>query len=299
MQRHWLTMAAVVVLAACSGGNPFELDDTTSDGDETSPGVPEDIAGSIESFSYDPTNETLVVRGMDLDATPYQATYTRKPGLDIGDYEAYTSQQNPLTRHTTFFVRDINGTRAGVAMSGQFGHVFGGALYKGKDFSAPDVATAGGLVSYAGDYVGFVNTAGSSEDLLPTAPGTPDDIKPGQVAEITGRVFINADFSDNTVDGRVYNRIIPDATVGSGYEGPLDNIDFEPTSIDKNGNFVGNVTDPSHKDIGTYGGAFGGTDGRAVAGALTATGHITDDTIEFGIFVLDSCNSAAADPVCP
>ncbi len=293
MKRFWLGFVAVAALSACSDGNPF-TDGDTGDGGDTGSTIPETIASDLTGFSYDPVSQTLIVRGVGLDDTPFEASYRRRPALDVPGYEAYTSQDGSLDRHTTAFVRQRDGVTAGAVMTGgQFGYIFGGGTYgRNGSYDPPTSTPSGGLVSYAGNYVGLLNTAGDGGDLLPVAPGTPNDIRPVQAAEITGDIFINADFTDNRVNGRIYNRVIAD----SGQS--VVNLDLAPTGIQSDGTFTGDVTVADNQDRGDYGGVFGGRGASAVGGALTAADHIGNGSLEFGAFVLSQCGSANADPVC-
>lgn len=304
MRRYWLGLAAASALSACSGGNPFLDDETPAPTPEPDPGftIPEALAGDVESVSYDPVNETLTVTGVGLDSTPIVAEYTRNAALDRVGYQAYTTQQNALTEHSTAYIRQSEGGYATIVMTGgQFGHFQGGSTY-GSDgsFSAPDVDPGdAGIVSYAGTYVGLLNMTGDGGDLIPADPGTDPAILPGQAAEVTGSVFINADFSDMDVKGGVYNRTVTDFPAVT-----VEDLIFDPTDIASDGSFTGSV-EVDGGGVGEYGGIFSGTDAAAVAGTLHATGHIeelNDGTVpieEFGVFVLDSCNGANADPACP
>ena len=192
MKRLWLGLAAAVVVSACGDGNPFEASDV-GDGDDAVSTIPESVASDLSGFTYDPASQALIVRGVSLDETPFEATYRRRPGLDVPGYEAYTAQSGSLDRHTTAFVSQRDGVTAGVVLTGgQFGYVFGGGTYgRSGSYDSPTSNPSGGLVSYAGNYVGLVNVAGDSGDLLPIALGTPATLVPVQAAETTGNVFIN------------------------------------------------------------------------------------------------------------
>jgi len=297
MKRFWLGVAAMAVMSACSGGNPFAPDDGTTPTPD--PTIPTTIAGSVSGVSYDPVAQTLTITGVELDDTPFQAVYRRRAGMDVPGYEAYTVQDSSLDRHTTAFVRERDGTRAIIAVSGaQFNYYFGGSNYsRTGSFDPPTANATGGLVSYAGSYVGLLNGAGDGGDLLPVDPTTPADVRPNQAAEVTGSIFINADFADNAVNGVIYNRNVVDRAT------PVENLDLAPTSIAADGTFTGNVTQQtatSLNDRGDYGGIFGGTDASAVAGTLFVSDHITafNGEEEYGLFVLAQCGTPGADPVC-
>lgn len=297
MKRFLLGVAALVALSACSGSNPFVPATGGSGGGSGASEIPAELAGALSSFTYDPVAKTLTVRGFGLDDTPFEAKYTRKPALDRNGYEAYTSQDSSLARHTTAYVKEIDGARAGITVSGpQFGHYFGGSGY-GRDgaFDPPDTSLSGGIVTYAGRYVGLRNAAGSGEDLLPVAAGTAPEIVPTQAAEVTGEIIITADFADSMVEGLIYKRVSVDTSTS------IDSLELAGTAIDSTGSFTGTVTqNGGETNVGTYGGIFGGTDASAVAGTVFVSDHITGVTgaEEYGLFVLSKCGTAGADPVC-
>ncbi|WP_342586279.1 thymidylate synthase [Leisingera sp. ANG-M6] len=292
------------MVSACGGGNPFTTttDDDTDTGTDTESAIPASIANDLDSVSYDPTNQTLTVTGVGLDETPFTSTYVRKPALDRAGYEAYTVQDNELTEHSTAYVRQSGrGYAAVVVTGGQFGYFQGGATYaRTGSFTEPDTESGpGGIVSYAGNYVGLLNVNGDTGDLI-IPSGSPETILlPGQAAEVTGDVFINADFSDRAIKGTIYNREITDAPGTS-----VENLILVPTEIAADGTFDGTLN-VDGTGVGTYGGTFAGTDAEVVAGGVHATSHIdalsggTNPIEEYGVFVLDSCDSANADPVCP
>ena len=295
MKHVWVGAVAVSLIAACSDGNPF-VDSTTDPGTGTTGTVPTTIQSDLGEFTYDPVSQTLTITGLTLEAEPLTATYNRRPGLDRVGYEAYTTQESPLDRHSTAYVKDINGTRAVVVVTGgQFGSYFGGATYtRSGAYDPPTTGPTTGLASYAGNYVGLLNGGGSSEDLLTPDPTVPASLLPSQAAEITGVILINADFGDNQVNGRITSRAIPD----NGGITPED-IDLAPTAINDDGTFSGNV-EQANQTRGNYGGIFGGTDAGAVAGGLFVSNHISQltDEEEYGIFVLVQCGQPGADPLC-
>lgn len=292
MKRFWLGVAAATLVSACSGGNPW-LEDGDGGTDPVAD-IPTVLLGDLEGFTYDPVAKTLVVRGVSLNNNQFEAIYTRKPGLDVPGYEAYSTQADALTRHSTAYVQQRDGVSATIVVTGgQFGSYFGGSQYTR---SGATNVPGSGLIQYAGKYVGLLNVAGDGGDLLPVAPGTPNDIRPAQAAEVTGDVLISADFANNEVEGTVYNRVIVD-DAGTDISGQ--NIDLAPTEILGDGTFVGDA-EQGNNDRGTYGGIFGGTDASAVAGTLFVENHINQiaGVEEFGLFVLGKCGEPGSDPVC-
>ncbi|KXF91734.1 hypothetical protein [Phaeobacter inhibens] len=307
MKRAMLGLAAATLLSACGGGtNPFDTDDSTDGGTTTDPIVPEVLASDVDSVAYDAAAGTLVISGLSLDDTPFSASYRRRPALDRQGYEAYTAQDSSLDRHVTAYVREIEDGAFAVAVAtgGQFSYYFAGTSYGRRGgYSAPtgDVAS-GGVVSYAGTYVGLMNIAGDGGDLLPVTPGTPSDIRPAQTAEVTGDAFVNADFGDNIVNGTIYNRQIEPTSAGAAPQTLL-TLDLAPTDIAANGTFTGTasqVVNSTRTNVGTYGGIFAGTDATSVAGSVFAQNHVEgiDGIEEYGIFVLGQCGTADSSAVC-
>lgn len=301
MRPYFVALATCVALSACGGSDAvFGTDPGDGGGGEnpSNPIVPEPIAGSITSIAYDPDAQTLVVRGTGLDDVEFTDVYTRKPSLDRPGYDAYAAQDGSLTRHFTAFVREIDGVYGAVIGSGaQFNTVIQGTQF-GRDgiYVAPTTLPNGGVVTYAGNYIGVVNGNGSAEDLLPVTPGTDPSVLPGQVAEVTGDILINAGFGDtqNQVDGIIYNRRVIDV------DQEIQDLSLRPTEITANGGFEGTVMTPDLRDVGEYAGLFSSQGATAVAGAIHAEDHIDvyDNEIEYGTFVLGVCGGANADPIC-
>lgn len=309
MKNQIISLALIAGLAACSGGNPYTQAETDEDGNVIEDGVkavPEALAQSLNSFSYNPVNETLTIVGVPTDSGTLSGTYRRRPAMDREGYEAYTAQDGSLDRHITAYVRDIRGTKAVTVVSGgQFEEVIAGNAYSNTSYTSPGSSVDRGLVTYAGTYVGLLNGAGSGEDLLPVTPGTPPAVLTDQAAEITGKVVINGDFADNEVAGIIYDRRVPDVNVNGAVEinaaDPFaaDNIALDLTKIEEDGTFAGNAT-RDDSGAGTYGGIFGGNGATEVAGAVVLSGHIPEfsGVVENGVFVLSQCGQADEDRVC-
>lgn len=290
-------LAALVALSACSKLEDSEDTDTGDPGDTTGIVVPAALASDVDSISYDSATQTLIITGVGLDETPFEASYIRNAALDRVGYEAYTVQDSSLDRHSTAYVRQIDGAYAvAVATGGQFDYYMAGTNFGRTDeFTAPTTdQPSGGIVSYAGTYVGLLNVAGDGGDLLPVTPGTPADVLPLQAAEITGQILINADFSDNRINGTIYDREITDDPATT-----VATLRLAPTDITTDGTFEG-TTSVGTDGVGEYGGIFSGTDAEAVAGSIHAEGHIDGytDIEEYGIFVLGQCGGANSDPLC-
>ncbi|WP_375691105.1 transferrin-binding protein-like solute binding protein [Pseudooceanicola sp. LIPI14-2-Ac024] len=305
-----IPLALAMLLSGCSGdgSNPFGSGGG-GDGDDGASGgitVPESVAGNVTSMSYDADAETLTVTGVSLDEVPFEAVYTRQAALDsqFAGYEVYTAQDDPLDRHSTALVLQSAGNRfdgqvrAGIAVTGgPRNRYFGGGFFeRDGDYDPPSVSETSGMVSYVGTYVGLTNVSASRDlgMLLTPDPSTPSELIPSRAAEVTGNVFINADFADNTVEGNVYDRVLDGST-------SLPSLVLIATDIDANGTFAGDVEYQGDvgNDIGDYAGLFGGTDAQSLGGVLKLDEFdndlgILDDEEEYGVFVLEQCGTAGA-----
>lgn len=323
--NHTITAAVLcVLLSGCSSGNPFDdaataaaeaeeeaVEPTEEEQltEEEEAVIDEELADSLDSFTYDPDNETLTITGVPTDDGVFNGVYSRRAALDRVGYEAYTAQDGSLDPHVTAYVRDIRGTQGVVVFTGnQFEQTFKGSAYNNTSYSAPVVSASvqdGGLVTYAGTYVGLLNIAGTDEDLLAVADGTPASALSEQATEATGDVVITGDFQDNSVTGVIYNRVLADfnsaVELEPGTDDPLalDDIALDSAAIGDDGSFLGSAT-IKNSVIGSYGGIFGGQGATEVAGVISVSGHIpeSDDEIEAGVFVLSQCGQADADAVC-
>ena len=296
MVRFWFSFTVLIIFSACGGGHTPPSTGSGSTNDSLSNDVPTALASDLDGISYDSATETLIITGVGLDETPFSATYLRNAALDRVGYEAYTVQDSSLDRHSTAYVRQIDGAYAvAVATGGQFAYYMAGTSFGRTDaYTAPTTdQPSGGIVSYAGTYVGLLNISGDGGDLLPVTPGTPGDVLPVQAAEITGLVLINADFADNRINGAIYDREVTDDPATT-----VETLNLAPTDIAEGGTFEG-VTSLGFNPVGVYGGIFSGTDAAVVAGSIFAEDHIgIQDIEEYGIFVLGQCGGAHSAPLC-
>ena len=308
-------LLALFVVAACDeGGNPLILNNQP-----LNPGapvvtdqIPADILGDIASFEYDHDAGTLTVTGLTLDENGDPSAYARAPGLDTNGYIAFIAQDDPLDRHVTALVLEsanAGAVRGGVIVTGGLANRYFGGTYYERDggFDPAQVAGTTGLVSYAGTYVGLTNIAGDGGTLLPVPVGTDPALVPTDAAEVTGSVFLNADFSDNAVEGAVFDRELADSGLA------LPSIVFVAGTIDAEGYFTGAVEYDGvvGTSIGSYGGVFGGQNSESVAGGVflgefDGEGNPLnlESEEERGVFVLDQCgtpgaNAAICDEVNP
>lgn len=316
MKSYSLLLCATLALAACGGDgtNPFMDDEETTDGggeDSSAAAIPESVAGDVDEIVYDPATQTLTVSGVSLENTDYSATYARAASMDILDengavaYEAYFTQSDPLDRPAIAFARQSGNSgavRGSVAVTGgQFNRYFGGTYYeRDGDYTPPPVTDQNqGLVSYAGEYAGLTNVQDTGNALVLSPSGSaPGVLVPGSPAVIEGRIFLNVDFADNSVNGAIYNRDFRD------YPGTytLPNVILVATGIDSTGRFSGETVEYEgvlNNDIGDYSGIFGGPNAEAVAGGVRLTqfdgvGNPAgfENEEEYGVFVLDQCGTA-------
>ncbi|WP_417723451.1 hypothetical protein [Salipiger sp.] len=298
----------------CVRDNPLEECEVPEEEEETPPeeGIPDELAKNMASFSISDDKSTVTVALTGLDTTPIEATYARLSALDVmaedGSvaYFAYSVQEDPLDR---FFLA-LGNTSADGSVSalvagdgGQFTEVQQGAGYSREGTFSP----ASGQVSYAG-YYGAVTNLQTDEggQLLPVPDtGGPLPDLPGQPAQVTGLIFLNANFADATVNGEIFARVLLDPRDNSETLS-LEDLALQLAAIDENGEFLGDVEmidgaasgDPldggSGGSTGSYGGIFGGENAGYVAGVTSVTW--SNDTYssveEVGVFVLTQCGMA-------
>ena len=124
-------------------------------------------------------------------------------------------------------------------------------------------------------------------------------------------MFVNVDLNDMSVEGEIYNRtavlqLTPDTdpTV-PGYLALPDIVLVEGT-LATDGTFSGNVEmdidagGTSGQDIGDFAGLIGGPEGVTMAGGtyITEFTDVFENEIEYGVFVLDLCQTGDTSPIC-
>lgn len=317
MIKFVLPLAAALMISACGGsavidpaGGGTDGGSGTDSGTDSGTGtggtpvngsiasasvIPDDLRVNVNAIAYDPAAQTLSVQIASLDSTPATVQYRRTAALDVQGYEAYSIQEDALDRlFIALSAQSADGSVSAttVADGGQFNKYFAGGVYtRNGAFEKPEIGTGpgAGQVSYAGTYAGLLNGGISQEFstsvLLPTSPGTDSSLLPSQSARVSGNIFLNANFVDDSVNGSIYNRMIVDTNTS------LTNVILVATDISSNGTFEGAAEDEDRNEIGAYGGAFGGTDANAVAGLvhLTEVIRAVDNEQEHGVFVLSRC----------
>ncbi|WP_281984003.1 thymidylate synthase [Thalassorhabdomicrobium marinisediminis] len=326
MSRLFMALGLTAALAACDSENPFDQEPVVEDpetpvieeGEEvSSEGIPLALADNLQSVAYVPGTGsdpgTLSVDMLALDRTdsdiPLQ-DYTPNAALTAlaPGYEVFSYQDDALDRMFVAIVAQSNdGSVLGAVVmdGGQFTKFFGGGFYATDgDYTPGSGPNDTGLVSYAGTYAGLSNLNADGNELMTPPPGTDPALLPDQPAQITGDIFLNADFGDNQVNGAIYNRAFVNldpalqALIGGN---ELEDVYLIPADITDEGTFFGTAENPAQEGIGSYGGTFGGTEAAGVAGVV----HLDGDTIpgienedEFGVFVLTQCGQPGEDPVC-
>ena len=160
-----------------------------------------------------------------------------------------------------------------------------------------------GQVSYAGGYAGITNATSTQGaqliDVPPDLAGLPD--LPGQAALVRGTIFLNANFSENTVNGSINNRVLISPIDGTDAQ-QLEDLELIITDIDENGECFGDVEFDGllNVDRGDYGGIFSGEDSSYVAGVvyLSDFTELRQNDTEIGVFVLTQCGKPGDAEVC-
>ena len=325
-------VALATALSGCSGNslnNPliFPESETPVVTDPTAPTSPSspvtipaalqnNLASAVVVPGSSGATDTLLVSITALDTTPINASWVRRPSLDVPGYRAFAVQEDALDRlFIGLAASSADGSASAVLAGdgGQFNTYYSGTQYSRVGSYTPPPATGSGpgtgQVSYKGKYIGLLNGGGARTETLPIPRGTTPVERPAQAARITGDVFMNANFADNVVNGVVKNRNAIDLAITNDPTSPVYNngsgVAMEDVVMPKgailvNGTFTG-VTerpgniDPKRGETGTFGGVIGGTNGSSIAGAiqLDKVYHNADDVIEGalerGVFVLDQC----------
>ena len=307
MFRILAATAALALLSACGDGQPFDFGivepvdpPLTEEEVEEQAAISASIAGDLDGGTYSAATGIMTVQ-ITLDAPgPVSAEYIRNPDLDVDGYIAFSQQDDPLDRiFIAMGARSFDNSVEGVlAMDGEQANRFlGGTTFRQIGTYSEPTPTSG-LVSYAGNYVGLSNLAATSNliGLSPIGPTNPAFL-PAQASRVTGQVFINADFTDNAVNGLVVNRTNIDRNEN------LDDLALVLTDVTPDGRFLGTVEldgTPEEK-IGDYGGTFGGLGASGVAGGIHLDGDYIDNVEneqEFGIFVLTQCGLTGDAAIC-
>lgn len=297
-------------LTACGSGTDQSTDTGTDPADVIDPSdIPAVLKANLNGATYNPAAGTLSLDMTALDAPLRNAIYARTAALDIGHYQAYTLQDDPLDRHFTALAAQSGdpdqSVRAGVvADGGQFNRYYHGGFYERTGGFTPPAPGASkevdGLVSYAGVYAGVTNLNAPGAQLLPvTGPVGGTDL-PAQSTRTTGNIFLNVDFTNNVVNGDITNRSLVEYGTG------LPDIVLIAADVDDTSGVFSGATEYRDQTVnGEYGGIFGGTNASAVGGIvhLNSFDGPSDDLgimneEEHGVFVLIQCGLPGHAPIC-
>ena len=305
---------AFLLVAACSGGNPFGTTVAGGGGSGTDElAVPAAVAEDLRAISYSSAGSgTLAVDLNGLVASGTVAPFVRNASFDVNGYQAFTYQETGLQRsYVAFVATNARNTllAAAVTDGGQFNRHFGGTTFARVSFYQKPVVTPGvetGQFSYAGGYAG-VMTVGTSAD-----PNLPPGLAPVGIYRTEGDTLINANFANSLVNGGIDNRWALDNAgnkVDLTGDGVIDDKDMLPalalvsSPINGSGAFTGNVElfgppDAPQSAVGTYAGLFGGIGATDVAGVIVIKPFATNSPKEYGVFNLPRCDLAGASPLC-
>ncbi len=309
MNRLLTTAALLALLAACDNAQPFTFapvgdeepveDPNAEEEPVSAAGIPESVGNNVETATYRPGDNFLSVQITSLDSTPVNAIYERNSALDVPGYRAFSQQEDPLDRIFIGMAQQKSGVTGVLVMDGgQFNRFFGGVYYEQNGAysahspSQPD----NGLVSYAGNYIGLLNIdAPRPNEALPLPAGTDPALEPGQASRVTGQIFINADFADNTVNGVIYNRQVVD--YGNS---PLQDVVLIVADVNEDGSFSGDVENPAQDALGSWAGTFGGVQASGIAGGIGIEEFIenVENEAEYGLFVLTKCGDSGDSSIC-
>lgn len=319
MRMGTVAPLALVLLASCGGTNPLGGGGGGGGGGTPPPGaviVPEVLSNNVTSITYDAENDRLLVQIEDLDTTPLIAAWERDPRFDTAGYEAYAVQEDPLDRLFVGLAAQSADGSVNVGLAGdggQFNKFYSGGTYgRVGGFTPPEgTATPGsGQVSYAGTYAGLTNIPAPGDDLLPVPGGTPPETLPGQTARVEGNIFLNVNFTDNAVNGAIYDRVLIDYGFG------LQSVILVEGDIATNGTFAGKterwVADDQGMEVtGDFGGVFGGENAGNVGGIVAlgkvfygedvgdaVAGDEIENGLERGMFLLRQCGLSGDAAIC-
>jgi len=309
MKRICTFLVSTLLLAGCGNGtNPFMQNGGTAyqpTATPTATNVPDALAKNLKSASYDPLTQTLTLDLRSLDGGTEFATYARTPGLDVAGYQAYTIQQDWSHRHFTALVGEsgdpAKSVRAGVVGDGgQYNRYWSGGFYERDGGFTPPAGS--GLVTYDGSYAGVTNIDGPGAVLAAPPAGAEASTLPAQSARTDGLIRLTVDFTNNAVNGSVYDRKFTDTAQA------LPTIVLVEGVIDATGAYAGKVEYDGEIDtnIGDFGGIFGGADAGGTGGVV-ALGEFDgvgdplgyENEAEIGVFVLTKCGLPGAAPTCP
>ncbi|PYF09667.1 hypothetical protein C8J30_10737 [Rhodobacter viridis] len=307
IRRVW-PLAALLAIGACSGPAIISSGGNNGGGGGDTSSIPPELAKNLKSVSFD--GETMKVNIEGGDGHPAEVTYERDTRLDVPGYSAYRTQETPLDRlYVALGAISTDGSVQAVTVGdGGVSNVYyaGGSYDRAGGFDAPKTNSADGTVHYAGSYAAVTNVnaprdGGPDDVALPVSGSVSGSVIPAQPSRVTGDIFLDTNFTDNTVRGSISNRELVDTHTA------LVDVILVPTSIDptddpdtRAGTFSGAAEYADQTVIGTYGGIFGGEGANSVAGVvhLTEFNPNWENEQEHGVFVLTQCGPSNTLPIC-
>lgn len=307
MIRWVLPLAASLTVAACSGPAIIGSRGDGGGGGDTS-SIPSELSNNLKSVTFD--GDTMKVDIEGGDGNPAEVTYERDTRLDLPGYTAYRTQETALDRlYVALGAISADGSVQAVTVGdGGVSNVYyaGGSYDRAGGFDAPPTDDGRGTVHYAGSYAAVTNVnaprdGGPDDVALPVSESADDSVVPWQPSRVTGDIFIDTNFTDNTVRGSISNRELVDTHTA------LVDVILVPTTIDptddtdtRAGTFSGDAQYADLRVIGTYGGIFGGEGANSVAGVVHLTEFNPDweNEQEHGVFVLTQCRPGNTSAPC-
>lgn len=267
-----------------------EVVEETDDGDDEEV-LPDGAVASVGDISDADFEDGVVTIVVPLDGQDTIQEYALTGS--VNGYDRFDQQETDINRAFVALAGSSSDAEELVAVvtmdGGQFNRFFGGAILEQNEFSAPD----GGLTYYLGNYAGLVNIG----QALDPAGDAPDAVIPAMPSEVTGTVYMVADFTDAATEGTIYDRELDI----SGNLTELPDLVLINTPIGSDGTFNGAIELLDQTGVGGgYEGAFGGEDAAYVGGVVAVdntayTGTDFEDAPnlqEYGIFIIGQCEPA-------
>ena len=256
MRMTAISVASCYMLAACIGGSSTST--KFADSGQIAP-IPthEQVAqGDLQSMSYDPNTETLIVRGDPFDLA---GTFRRAPKRDVRGFAAFENDGGARRYLALVRTDTANGIAAGtVGTPIRLDREFGGTFIAR---SATPTLPNNMEVSHVGDYAAVRNV------------GTNDgaDMSNSFLQRVEGTVRLDLDFFDDRtpgIEGVITDRRNLDQRIEiDGRKRPVtyDDVVLVFGDIDAEGNFRGDAN-VNKSTVGFYEGFIAGTDAAASAG---------------------------------
>ncbi|WP_069299666.1 hypothetical protein [Neptunicoccus sediminis] len=276
--RFSLAAAAsvAVFLSACGGSTDSASDETGDTTGGTDGGTEEEVVidtgpahillegdNQATRLEYDSDADQIIVEKIPFDDEVFESRLDRTASRDESAYRAYSSKRGfddytAYTRET-----DSGAVSVIVVNSGEYkDHGYSGAAYTRTGTTT--LPTENQRAFYEGEYLG---TRTSEES--------------GGMDVIVGDAELEADFSDDTIRGRITKRRVTEDELGVGAG---TDITLANTAIDRSSGVFNGSVSQTNDDVtseGTYSGILGGDNADETAGYLILE---RDATRELGVF---------------